>query len=289
MVEQSGLPNGNYRLGLILVTASAVAWSTAGLFTRIIPLDVATMLVWRGVFGGFGILAFAIALNGRSAFADFGRIGWAGWTFTVVSAVGMLCFITALRTTTVAQVSIIYATVPFVAAAMAWALIGERPARSAVFASIASIIGVTVMVGLGTEGSLIGNLLAFGMTVSLAAMMVISRRYQDIPILPASCLSAFLSSALALPLSEGLLVDGNDFIWLALFGVVNSAIGLALFTLGARMLPAVETALIGALDAPLAPVWVFLVFSEIPSFATAIGGAIVFGAVLTHIFLQNRK
>lgn len=37
---------------------------------------------------------------------------------------------------------------------------------------------------------------------------------------------------------------------LALFGIVNFAVALPLYTLGARHLPAIETALIGALDAP---------------------------------------
>ena len=36
---------GSYQLGLLLVTSSAVAWSTAGLFTRIIEVDTGTMLV----------------------------------------------------------------------------------------------------------------------------------------------------------------------------------------------------------------------------------------------------
>jgi hypothetical protein len=43
-------PAAGYRLGLILVTASAVAWSLAGLFTRVIPLDNWTILAWRGHF-----------------------------------------------------------------------------------------------------------------------------------------------------------------------------------------------------------------------------------------------
>ncbi|MBU7009015.1 hypothetical protein Ga0451573_003998, partial [Peptococcaceae bacterium DYL19] len=36
-----------YRLGLVFVTGSAVAWSTAGFFTRLIQLDSWTMLAWR--------------------------------------------------------------------------------------------------------------------------------------------------------------------------------------------------------------------------------------------------
>ena len=289
MTEASNLSSANYRLGLIFVTASAIAWSTAGLFTRIISLDVGTMLVWRGVFGALGILAVALALQGRSAFSDFRNMGWPGWLFAIVSAFGMLCFITSLRMTTVAHVSIIYATVPFVAAALAWLVIGERPSRSAIIASVVSLVGVAIIVGFGSEGTLSGAILAFGMTLSLAAMMVISRRYTDIPTMPAACVSALLSGAVAIPLSQGIAVGGYDLGLLALFGLVNSAIGLALFTLGAKMLPAIETALIGALDAPLAPIWVWLLFAETPSVETMTGGAIVFGAVLTHILLQRRR
>ncbi len=289
MTEASNLSSANYRLGLIFVTASAIAWSTAGLFTRIISLDVGTMLVWRGVFGALGILAVAFALQGRSAFSDFRNMGWPGWLFAIVSAFGMLCFITSLRMTTVAHVSIIYATVPFVAAALAWLVIGERPSRSAIIASVVSLVGVAIIVGFGSEGTLSGAILAFGMTLSLAAMMVISRRYTDIPTMPAACVSALLSGAVAIPLSQGIAVGGYDLGLLALFGLVNSAIGLALFTLGAKMLPAIETALIGALDAPLAPIWVWLLFAETPSVETMTGGAIVFGAVLTHILLQRRR
>ncbi|MEH6740723.1 MAG: DMT family transporter [Sulfitobacter sp.] len=289
MTDSATLSPSSYRLGLTLVTASAIAWSTAGLFTRIISLDVGTMLVWRGLFGALGILAVAIALQGRTAISDYRRMGWPGWLFAVVSAFGMLCFITSLRMTTVAHVSIIYATVPFVAAAMAWLVIDERPSRSAIIASVISLAGVAVIVGFGSEGSLSGDALAFGMTLSLAAMMVISRRYKNIPTMPAACVSALLSSAVAIPFSQGLAVGGYDLGLLALFGLVNSAIGLALFTLGARILPAIETALIGALDAPLAPIWVWLLFAETPGVETMTGGAIVFAAVLTHILLQRRR
>jgi drug/metabolite transporter (DMT)-like permease len=37
-----------HRLGLILVACAALAWSSAGFFTRLIPNDLMTMLFWRG-------------------------------------------------------------------------------------------------------------------------------------------------------------------------------------------------------------------------------------------------
>ena len=289
MTNSAMRSEGSYRRGLLLVTASAVAWSTAGLFTRLIPVETWTLLVWRGLFGALGIVAIMLVVHGRKSLDGFLRLGWPGWLFAIVSGLGMLCFITSLRVTTVAHVSIIYATVPLVAGGLAWIVMREKISRSAVVASVAALFGVGVMVRLGFEGDLFGDLLAFGMTLALAIMMIISRRYQTIPIMPAACLSALLSGAVAIPMSSELVVSGNHLALLALFGLVNSAIGLALFTLGARMLPAIETALIGSLDAPLAPIWVWLVFAETPSSATLIGGGIVFAAVGAHILQQHRQ
>ena len=61
------------------------------------------------------------------------------------------------------------------------------------------------------------------------------------------------------------------------------AVGLPLFTLGARLLPAIETALIGSLEAPLAPLWVWLLFNETPAAATIGGGLMVVAAVILYL------
>jgi len=278
----------DYRKGLLLVTAATLAWSTAGLFTRLIEADTGTMLVWRGVFGSVGVFAVSFALQGRTAVTEYARLGRGGWGFAVISALGMLCFITGLRLTTVAHVAIIYATVPLVAAALAWVLLRERLSRSALLASLAALAGVVVMMGAGRDGSLIGDVLAFGMTVSLALMMLISRQMPTLPIMAASALSALLSGLAAVPFAESLAVSGGELGLLMAFGLVNSALGLALFSLGARYLPPVETALITALDAPLAPVWVWLLFAETPGPATLWGGSIVFVAVAAHLWRENR-
>ena len=272
-----------YQLGLILVTASAVAWSTAGLFTRLIPLDSWTILAWRGIFGALGMFVVMIALERRNTWACFKKMGWPTWLYAALGALGMIFFITSLRHTTVAHVAVIYATVPFLAAALGWLVSREKPGSSAVAASLAALAGVVVMVGFGAEGGPFGDLLAFGMTVSMALIMVIARHFRGISVMPAACLSAFLSGLVCWPLGDPLAVTGYELLLLTLFGIVNSAVGLALFTLGARLLPAIETALIGSLDAPLAPLWVWLVFNETPSGSTMIGGAIVFVAVAAHL------
>jgi drug/metabolite transporter (DMT)-like permease len=280
---------GSYRLGLALVMGSAIAWSTAGYFTTLIPLDNWTLLFWRGWFGALGILVFMLVWRGRATLADFRHLGWPGWLFAVISAGGMLCFITALTLTSVAHVAVIYGTAPFLAAGLGWLILHEKPSRNAVIASLVALIGVAVMVmpGFG-GGGILGDLLAFGMTIAMALIMIVAKRYPGIPFLAAAGLSAVLSALAVWPFLGP--VPRMDLPWLelALFGLVNSALGLALFMLGARLLPPVETALIGALDAPLAPVWVWIAFGLVPDTHTFLGGSLVFGAVALHLLVQWR-
>ena len=277
-----------HRLGLLLVTASAVAWSTAGFFTRLIHLDSWTMLVWRGIFGALGTLVFIAWRERGTIFRSFRTLGRPGVLFVAISTLGMTCFITSLRFTTVAHVAIIYATVPFLAAGLAWLVMRARPGMSAVVAGLGALAGVAVMAGLSSEGNVTGDLLALGMTLAMAAMMVIARHYQGIAVMQAACLASLLSGLVSIPFAGQLWVSGQDFLYLALFGLINSAIGIVLFTLGSRLLPAIETGLIGSLDAPLAPIWVWLAFGETPTTATFIGGLIVFGAVFAHVVASAR-
>lgn len=278
-----------YRLGLILVTASAIAWSTAGFFTRLIPLDGPTLLAWRGIFGALGIAAVIVAIDGWRGLRSVRNMGRPGWLFVAVSATGMIFFITSLRHTTVAHVAVIYATVPFVAAALGWLAFREKSPATAVLASLAALVGVALMAGLGVEGGWFGDLLALGMTVCVAVMMVIARRFRDIPVMQAAGLSALLSGLVCWPFAEALSVSGTELALLAAFGLVNSALGLALFTLGARLLPAIETALIGSLDAPLAPLWVWIAFGETPGAGTLLGASVVFAAVAVHLVVEDAR
>ena len=279
-----------YRLGVLFVTISAVAWSTAGFFTRLIPLDAWTILFWRGIFGGLFIAGYIVWQHRRETIRVYRSMGWPGWLFTLCSTVGMTAFIPALKLTTVANVAIIYATVPFVTAVLAWIWLRERTTAATWIASALAFGGVLITLGgsrLGAHSW--GDLLAFLMTAALAVMMVISRRHRDIPMVPAAALSNLLGSVVSLPWSAPLSAGSTDLAYLALFGFCQMTLGLTLFVLGARLIPAAHTALIGALETPLAPLWVWLAFSELPSGNVFSGGAIVMVAVIGHILLENRR
>jgi drug/metabolite transporter (DMT)-like permease len=278
----------NHRTGFLFVTASAVAWSLGGLFTRLIHVDNWTMSAWRGLFGALGLaVVMPFLVPRREMWSGLRTMRWQGWAFVIQSAAGMICYLAALRHTSVANVAVIYATAPFLAAGLAWLMLREKPGASSVIASLAALAGVALMVGFGEKGGLLGDLLALGMTLMMACAAVVARSFRDIPILLTTSLSSLISGLVSWPLGSPMAVSASDLIWLALFGICNFAIALPLYSFGARHLPAIETALIGAVDAPLAPLWVWLFFNEVPGASTLWGGAIVFCAVMTHVAVNE--
>ncbi len=280
--------------GTVLVLVSAFAFSTAGLFTRLIETDVWTMLFWRGLFGGLLIAAYVAWRDGAGTIATVRRIGRPGLIAAGCSAAATICFINALRQTSVADVLVINATAPFITAAMAWAWTGARERRTTLAASGVALLGVVVMVvptlgtGLG-NGRLLGNLLAFAMTVLISGMMVVMRHHRAVDMLPAASLSAFLCALVVWPWASPLAVTTIDFGWLVLFGTTQFGLGQLLLTIGLRSVSATRSALIGALETPLAPAIVWVVLAEAPPLMTCVGGAVILAAVIGDLLLSKEK
>jgi drug/metabolite transporter (DMT)-like permease len=119
--------------------------------------------------------------------------------------------------------------------------------------------------------------------------VVLARRHPDIPAMPAGMLATSITILAALPFAGLALPEGDKLLILASFGLLHSLLGFTLFLIGSSRIPAVETALLGALEAPIAPLWVWLAFGETPTTATLIGGGIVFAAVFWHIWRESRR
>jgi drug/metabolite transporter (DMT)-like permease len=274
--------------GLVFVLLSTFGWSSTGLFTRLIALDAPTMLFWRCVWGALGLLAVILLIEGRPGLRSFGSLGRPGLAYALVTGIGMATYLWAMVATTAAHVALIYATAPLLAAGLGWLVLREAPGTGALVASLVALAGVATMVGLGVEGRLAGDALALVMTLSMAALIVLARRFPGVPTLQAACASAVVTAALSFPFAI-VEVGGREMALLVLFGLVSNALGLGLFIVGARYLPPVETALVSTLEAPLTPLWVWLVVAETPSPATVAGGAIVMTAVLAHILFEARR
>lgn len=282
-------PRREHFLGVLFVTAGAVTWSSAGFFTRLIDLDYPTMIAGRGIFGAIGMLALIIAFAPRTWTRQFRSMDrWDG-LYVVNYIFGTICYVSSLGQTSIAHNAVIFATLPFIAALLGWIFVRELPSREAVFASIIAMVGVVIMVGFSSDGALSGDILSFLGTASMAASIIIVRRYPSVNIAAGAVIASFVSGVIVLPFADLSAVTPTHFLYLVLFGLLNASAGLTLYSLGSRRLPPVETALISLIDTPLSPFWVWLAFGEKIGPQTMMGGFIVLFAVILHILLSQRR
>ncbi len=132
-------------------------------------------------------------------------------------------------------------------------------------------------------GHVAGDVLALAMTALMALMMVVIRKIRQVSMLPAACLSAFACAVAVFPLAHPADVTTQDLLRLGLFGTTQFGLGLLLLTAGTRLISATRASLLGNLELPFAPLWVWLAFGEVPSQLASIGGGIVLAAVLLDL------
>jgi len=266
-----------------------VLWSTGGLFVRALDLDLWTMLVWRSLFAALALAIVVVARERSGTFAALRRMGWPGLIAIPIALVSMTSFVAAVKLTTVANVMIVYATVPFIAAGIGYLWIGEKPNRRMLFASAAAFLGVAIMAGASAGmDDLLGNAVALLMTVMFATQLVMARRYPTLAMAPVNGAGAALCAVVFFPFAAAQIPDAQQLGILLLFGIATTAGAYVLFLIGGRYVPSGEAGLIGMVDVVLSPLWVWWLFDERPSTAALIGGVLVLAAVVWYLGAELR-
>ncbi len=280
MTASTTAERGSRRRGQLFVASAAVAWSTAGVLQRELSVDTMTQVAGRALIAFLALLAYvAIASRGRVT-AAFRSVGVAGLGVAVCIAVASGSFIVALNHATVASVFFIQAVAPVGAALLAWFTLGEPVTRRAWLSMLVALVGVGVMVGAPGSGSALGLGAALAMALAFSGAIVITRYRRDVSMAPAVCLSQLMLVLVFGPFADAAAVTPRDLGILLLLGVGQMALGLALFTAGARLIPATEVALISLLEVVLGPLWVWIALSEQPPALTLVGGGLIIAAVL---------
>ena len=270
-----------YCIGVLLVVTAAITYSTAGLFTKGVEAGSWEVIFWRGVFAA--ALTTVWTTNRGTLRQNFFGMGYSGWAVAVVGALGTAAFIPAFKLTTIANVSLIYAVSPLIAALLAWFVVGEKVSPRTMAGCVGALLGVAIIVS-GSLGqiSLNGDLLALWMTTAMASIMVIYRKFPDTPGAGPAVLQSVLLLPFAAILGNPFDVERKEVYVLAAFGLLFAIASVTLAE-GAKRVPSGQTALLSALETPLAPIFAFILFTEIPSIATFFGGSIVLFAVLFSI------
>ncbi|MFZ1774379.1 MAG: DMT family transporter, partial [Rhizobiaceae bacterium] len=166
ILEGSSNKSGNAgeQRGIVLVILSAVVWSFGGAIARYLDVeDTWTQVFWRSGFASVFLFSFLVWRDGFSgALSAFAHMGWPGFAVALCFGTASTSFVLALAHTTVANILLINAGVPLIAALLGWILFRTRVSGATWLAIAAVIGGVAIMVSESLDGKVspIGDLLA---------------------------------------------------------------------------------------------------------------------------------
>lgn len=277
---------------MLTLAFCALCWSIAGVVTR--HLEGATsfeVTFWRSIFCALTVFAVLAWRTRGAPLAPILRMGWPGLFSGAMWAVMFTCYMVALSLTTVANTLLVMSVSPLLAALLAWALLGERPAVVTWLAIAAAGVGIWWMVrhAIAADGAL-GMAVALGVPIAAAFNIITMRKHHArIDLVPAVLLGAALSCLATAPLAMPFAATAGDLWLLALLGVVQLAIPCMLMVGTNRHLAPHEVSLIALLEVVLGPVWAWLGAGEAIGIATLQGGIVVLAALLFNVFFGGAR
>lgn len=284
-----------YGTGVGLVVLAGLAWSFMGLAIR--QVEVAgtwAILFWRSVGMVPVLFAFIAWRSGGHPLARLRRAGWVGAAGGLGLVFAFAGAIFAIQATTVANAVFLFSASPFLTALLGWILLRESVRRATWVAMGVALLGMAIMVREGLAlGALAGNAAALLSALGFAAFTVTLRWGKLEDMMPAVMLGGLFSIAVAglvLPWQDQpILVPAHDIAVSVAMGSGLLATGMVLYTLGSRVVPAAELALLSLVEVLLAPVWVFLALGETASAGTFLGGAVVLVALIGNALSGMRR
>ena len=252
------LKSNRYLLGVVLVLLSATALSTLGIGLRHVE-DASgwQILFYRSLSFTLSLTILVIIRSRGKLLSALTAIGPKGLLVGGLLATCSSMIVFSMLNTTVANTTFVISTTPFFAAALGWLVLREPVSRSTWVMMAVAITGIGLMLADGlTGGGLYGITLAFGVAICTGLMLVTVRSSRHIDMIPALIIAGLLTTAISFSLAGNLDISNHDRLISILLGCGQYALGFALLIAGTRYVPVAQVALLGLLEAVLAPTWV---------------------------------
>ena len=199
-------------------------------------------------------------------------------------------FITAVKTTTVANVVIIFSTAALFSALFAYLFYREKISKNIIYASFFMFIGLFIIFNDKLEiGSIKGNIYALLCTAFFATSYVILSKYKEMNRVILTAFSGISLSCISIFFCENLAIDLKTLTIVMTMGLLISPISRVLIGNGAIYISASEVSLLMIIETMMAPVWVWIFLNEIPSSYTFIGGSIIITTLIVNSIYTLKK
>lgn len=268
--------------GGIFIAAAAVAWSTGGLFIKLI--SGWNSLAINGVTGAIAVLVMMACMR-KTKLKLTKAVVFTGLNAALTSVL----FVMANRYTTAANAIALHYTNPMFVVLFTALLQRKWPNKAQAGLSIMIFAGILLSFAdqMG-GGGWWGNLLALLSGVTFACVFIGNQMPGASP-KDASIFGYGCNAVIGLPLAFFQPAPAG-LSWVGLIGM-GLELGLAYtcFSIGIKRTSAVTASLISVLELVCNPFWVFLFLGERPSLFTLLGCGIILLGIVLNVVLENRQ
>lgn len=270
-----------HRLAVFALCLAALLWSTGGFFIKTLPLSPLAIAGWR------------------SAIAAVVMVLWLRrpkpvWTRAQISAIvcytlTVVLFVVATKLTTAANAILLQYTAPF------WVVLGnvvltrQRPDVTDILTVILVGIGMTVFFfDRADGGTAFGNMIAVLSGIAFAGVAMSMKGQRGVSTTESILLGNVITAMICIPwmLDVTFTVDVT---WkLAALGSLQLGVSYILYARAISSVSALEAVLLTTLEPLLNPLWVAVLFGELPGTTSIIGGSLVVGAVIYRSFVHGK-
>ena len=199
-------------------------------------------------------------------------------------------FITAIKTTSVANVVLIFSTAALFSALFAYLFYKEKISKNVIYASFFMFIGLFIIFNDKLEiGSIKGNIYALSCTAFFATSYVILSRYKQMNRVVLTAFSGLALTCISIFFCENLAIDLKTLAIVMIMGLVITPISRLFIGYGAIYISASEVSLLMIIETMMAPIWVWIFLNEVPSSYTFIGGSIIIATLIVNSIYTLKK
>jgi len=282
----------NEKIAIPLVLFAGLIWSFGPLVVRY--MNDPQLVPWQYIFAR-GLTIF-IVLNlylyfeeGKNFYKNYYRAGFSGLIGGCGLGIAMITFIYSITNTTAAVTLLCLAAMPFFTALLGFLFLKEKISVNVWISIFIAAFGIIIIGSGNTEkNSLVG--LVFGVTSSIGfSVFSVSLRWRkETPkfttVAIAGLFCVFISSIFILMSKSAFLSTSYNGVLFSLHGTLV-CIGLILYSIGSKVIPAAELTLLSLTEVIGGIFWVWLPLfgiNEIPTTNTIIGGFFIFMSIIYY-------
>lgn len=271
-------------ISTLCVLLASVAFSTGGLFIKLVPWNALAINGARNLIGAAVIGIYLLVTKHKIVISRSVLIG-------ALSMIGVTTlFAISNKLTTAANAIVLQFTAPaFVIVFMA-VLYGSKPKKLDILTCAGVLFGVVLFFIDGLQaGNLLGNITAVLSGICYAGVFMMNEG-EKADAISSSFLGQLTAGLLFTPLVFRETVFTPQAIGAILaLGIVQVGGAYILFSYGIKRTPPVTASLITGLEPILNPIWVALFYHETISPLSLVGCVIVVGSILAYQVIRQKK